>query len=89
MSQFPTISPVANVHPRDTTGDGPPSTDTDSDGIPDVHENLFVDSIIFNAVDGRLVSMEGMNSTDEADADFDTDRDGLNNTEEYLSLIHI
>ncbi|MED5496544.1 MAG: hypothetical protein VX872_03180, partial [Candidatus Thermoplasmatota archaeon] len=82
MSQFPVISPVSNVHPDDTFGDGPPTTDTDEDGIPDVHETIFEDWINFTSVDNRFVAMEGLNST-VPDANFDTDRDGLNNTEEY------
>ena len=82
MSQFPVISPVSNVHPDDTFGDGPPTTDTDEDGIPDVHETIFEDWINFTSVDDRFVAMEGLNST-VPDANFDTDRDGLNNTEEY------
>ena len=83
MSQFPVISPVSNVHPDDTTGEKPPTTDTDGDGIPDVHENIFEDWINFSAVDGRLVTMKGLDKSDASDANFDTDRDGLNNTEEY------
>ena len=46
MSQFPVISPVSNVHPDDTFGEKPPTTDTDGDGIPDVHENIFEEWII-------------------------------------------
>lgn len=83
MSQFPVISPVSNVHPDDTFGEKPPTTDTDGDGIPDVHENIFEEWINFSAVDGRLVTMKGLDKSDASDADFDTDRDGLNNTEEY------
>ena len=63
MSQFPVISPVSNVHPDDTFGDGPPTTDTDEDGIPDVHETIFEDWINFTSVDDRFVAMEGLNST--------------------------
>ena len=59
MSQFPVISPVSNVHPDDTFGEKPPTTDTDGDGIPDVHENIFEDWINFSSVDGRFVTMEG------------------------------
>ena len=82
MSQFPVISPVSNVHPDETFGEGPPTTDSDEDGIPDVHETIFEDWINFSSVDGRFVAMGGLNST-VPDANFDTDRDGLNNTEEY------
>ena len=56
MSQFPTISPVSNVHPDDTTGQGPKPTDTDGDGIPDVHEIIFEEWVNFSAVDGRFGS---------------------------------
>ena len=44
MSQFPVISPVSNIHPDDTNPDDKPfTTDTDEDGIPDVHEIIFED----------------------------------------------
>ena len=83
MSQFPTISPVSNTRPDDTDSSLIPfNTDSDDDGIPDVHEFLFSDNLSFSAVDGRLVTMNGLNSS-SPDADEDTDRDGLNNTEEY------
>ena len=41
MSQFPVISPVSNVRPDSTNFEKPPTTDSDGDGIPDVHENIF------------------------------------------------
>ena len=41
MSQMPAVSQVENIFPGATDGEGPPVTDTDGDGIPDVHENLF------------------------------------------------
>ena len=83
MSQFPVISPVSNIHPDQTDPtDIPFNTDDDSDGIPDVHEILFEEWINFSAVDGRLVQMKGLDKS-VPDADNDTDRDGLNNTEEY------
>ena len=54
MSQFPTISPVSNTRPDDTDSSLIPfNTDSDDDGIPDVHEFLFSDNLSFSAVDGR------------------------------------
>ena len=53
MSQFPTISPVSNTRPDDTDSSLIPfNTDSDDDGIPDVHEFLFSDNLSFSAVDG-------------------------------------
>ena len=83
MSQFPAISPVNHIRPDETTGEGPKTTDFDGDGIPDVHESIFEDWVNFSAVDGRLVQMKGLDKDNAADANYDTDRDGLNNTEEY------
>ena len=59
MSQFPTISPVSNTRPDDTDFTIPFNTDSDDDGIPDVHE-FFSDNLSFSAVDGRLVTMNGL-----------------------------
>lgn len=83
MSQMPAISPVENTHPSDTTGEGPPVTDTDGDGIPDVHENLFNTWLNWTAVDGRAVNVEGLDRNISSDAELDRDRDGLNSSEEY------
>ena len=83
MSQFPTISPVSNTHPDDTDQERPPTTDSDGDGIPDVHENLFAEWVNGTAVDGRGYSMEGLDKDDASDALLDNDLDGLNATEEY------
>ena len=41
VSQSRPNSPVESVHPDDTTGEGPPITDTDKDLIPDLHEEAF------------------------------------------------
>ena len=83
MSQAPAISNVATVHPDDTFEEKPPQTDSDGDKIPDVHENLFAEWVNWTAVDGRPVTMEGLDRDDATDADLDRDRDGLNSTEEY------
>ncbi|MBT60593.1 MAG: hypothetical protein CMA63_03440 [Euryarchaeota archaeon] len=83
MSQFPAVSPVSNLHPDTTDGSKPPSTDTDGDKIPDVHENLFEEWMNWTSVDGREVIIPGMNNDDASDALVDNDRDGLNSTEEY------
>ncbi|MDB2335851.1 hypothetical protein N9V31_03905, partial [Candidatus Poseidonia alphae] len=83
MSQFPSISSVANVHPDDTDQSPPPNTDTDGDMIPDVHEILFEEWMNWTAVDGRSVFMQGMDKDNASDASMDFDRDGLNATEEF------
>ena len=83
MSQFPAISSVSSVDPRITEGEKPPSTDTDGDKIPDVHENLFESWMNWTAIDGRDIYMPGMDKEDASDAYLDNDRDGLNATEEY------
>ena len=83
MSQFPAVSSVSSIHPKVTEGEKPPSTDTDGDKIPDVHENLFESWMNWTTVDGRDVYMPGMDKEDASDAFVDNDRDGLNATEEY------
>jgi hypothetical protein len=83
MSQFPAISPVANVHPDDTTQLPPPNTDSDGDMIPDVHESLFEEWLNWTNVDGREISIKGLDKNDATDAALDLDRDGLNSTEEF------
>ena len=83
MSQFPAVSPVSSIPPDDTEGAKPPETDTDKDGIPDVHENLFEDWMNCSTVDGRDVIIQGMDRDNAADALIAVDKDGLNATEEY------
>ena len=83
MSQFPAISSVGNIHPDETTGEKPPTTDSDGDGIPDVHENLFIDMASWVTSSGRNVSIEGLDADNASDALVDRDYDGLNSTEEY------
>ena len=83
MSQMPAVSEVKNIFPGDTEGEGPPVTDTDGDGIPDVHENLFSDWLNSTAVDGREINIEGLDRNISSDAESDRDRDGMNASEEY------
>ena len=83
MSQFPAISSVGNIHPDDTTGEKPPTTDSDGDGIPDVHENLFIQMTSWVTSSGRNVSIQGLDADNASDALVDLDNDGLNSTEEY------
>ena len=83
MSQFPAISSVSNLHPDTTDGSKPPSTDSDGDKIPDVHENLFEEWMNWTAIDGRPILVQGMDSNNASDALVDFDNDGLNSTEEY------
>ena len=71
MSQFPSISNVANVHPKDTTQTPPPNTDTDGDMIPDVHETLFEEWMNWTSADGRDVFIKGLDKNDASDANSD------------------
>ncbi len=82
-SQLPALEQVASTEPGDAEGREPPSTDTDLDGIPDVHENLFAAWSNRTAVDGRRVEVQGLDRTNASDATSDRDRDGLNATEEF------
>ncbi|MBT6972710.1 MAG: hypothetical protein HOA04_06370, partial [Euryarchaeota archaeon] len=83
LSQMPTVSQVENAHPEETNQEPPPVSDTDGDGIPDVHENNFAEWINWTTSDARDVFISGMDRTDASDAPLDFDNDGLNNTEEY------
>ncbi len=60
MSQFPAVSPVSSVHPDETTGEGPPVTDSDGDQIPDVHENIFEGWVNSTTADGRMIQIPGL-----------------------------
>ena len=83
LSQMPTVSQVENAHPEETNQEPPPVSDTDGDGIPDVHENNFAEWINWTTSDARDVFISGMDRKDASDAPLDFDNDGLNNTEEY------
>jgi len=83
MSQLPAISEVGNVHPDDTKGEKPPNTDSDADGIPDVHESLFEEWVNWSSVDGRDIILKGLDKQYAGDALLDIDNDGLTALEEY------
>ncbi|HIL66145.1 MAG TPA: hypothetical protein EYG33_08295 [Candidatus Poseidoniales archaeon] len=83
MSQIPAISNVGTIHPNATNQERPPTTDSDGDDIPDVHENLFSEWVNWTANDGRAVLIKGLDRDDASDANSDLDHDGLNATEEY------
>ena len=48
VSQVRPNSPVQSIHPGDTTGEGPPITDRDKDGMPDLHEEAFSEPIVLD-----------------------------------------
>ena len=81
MSQFPGLSTVLR-YTRMKLGEKPPSTDSDGDFIPDVHETLFEDWINWTTSDSRIVTIQGLDKSAEP-MPTRTDRDGLNATEEY------
>ena len=75
-------SEVDSVHPDDTTGEGPPITDTDKDKIPDLHEQMYsVDRNI--TLDDAVYTISGLDYENASDNESDFDNDGLNSLEEY------
>ena len=75
-------SEVDSVHPDDTTGEGPPITDTDKDKIPDLHEQMYsVDRNI--TLDDMVYTISGLDYENASDNESDFDNDGLNSLEEY------
>ncbi|MBI5091785.1 MAG: Hpt domain-containing protein [Candidatus Hydrogenedentes bacterium] len=64
------------------------TTDTDSDGLPDVVENALGTDAALADTDGDLILdawevEHGLNANDSNDADQDQDSDGLTNLDEY------
>ncbi len=75
-------SEVDSVHPDDTTGEGPPITDTDKDTIPDLHEQMY--STPRNiTLDETVYTINGLDFENASDNESDFDNDGLNSLEEY------
>ena len=83
LSQMPSVSQVDNANPLKTNQEPPPVSDSDGDGIPDVHENTYSEWVNWTTSDAREVTIRGMDRMDASDAPEDFDNDGLNNTEEY------
>ncbi len=82
VSQSRPNSPVESVHPDDTTGEGPPITDTDKDLIPDLHEEAFSQAINLTLDDVTLV-INGLDFQNGSDNQSDFDNDGLTALAEY------
>ena len=82
VSQIRPNSPVQSVHPGDTTGEGPPITDRDKDGMPDLHEEAFSESIFLNQGD-RSRTVMGLDADNGTDNQSDHDFDGLTALMEY------
>ncbi|HIH82965.1 MAG TPA: hypothetical protein HA340_03365, partial [Candidatus Thalassarchaeaceae archaeon] len=75
-------SQVDSVHPDDTTGEGPPVTDTDKDTIPDLHEQMY--SVERNiTLDDVVYTISGLDYQNASDNESDFDNDGLSSLEEY------
>ena len=82
VSQIRPNSPVQSVHPGDTTGEGPPITDRDKDGMPDLHEEAFSEAIFLDQGD-RSRTVQGLDSDNGTDNQSDHDFDGLTALMEY------
>ena len=75
-------SEVDSVHPDDTTGEGPPVTDTDKDTIPDLHEQMYSSERNIT-LDEVIYTIPGLDYQNASDNESDFDQDGLNALEEY------
>jgi hypothetical protein len=82
VSQIRPSSPVQSVHPGDTTGEGPPITDRDKDGMPDLHEEAFSESVFLDLGD-RSRTIPGLDPDNGTDNQSDHDYDGLTALMEY------
>ena len=82
VSQIRPNSPVQSVHPGDTTGEGPPITDRDKDGMPDLHEDAFSESELLDMGD-RSRTIPGLDPDNGTDNQSDHDYDGLTALMEY------
>ncbi|MEE2812086.1 MAG: hypothetical protein VX320_02595 [Candidatus Thermoplasmatota archaeon] len=82
VSQIRPNNPVESVHPGDTTGEGPPVTDHDKDGMPDLHEEMFSESVLLDLGD-RSKEIPGLDWLNGSDNSSDHDMDGLTALMEY------
>ena len=82
VSQIRPNSPVQSVHPGDTTGEGPPITDRDKDGMPDLHEDAFSEPVFLDMGD-RSRTIPGLDADNGTDNQSDHDFDGLTALMEY------
>ena len=76
VSQIRPNSGVESTHPDDATGGGPPITDHDKDGMPDLHEEAFSEAIELSLGD-RSKTINGLDWQNGSDNSSDFDLDGL------------
>ena len=81
-SQIRPNSSVDSVNPNDANEGGPPVTDHDKDGMPDLHEEAFSESIDLQLGD-RSMTVPGLDWQNGSDNSSDADNDGLTALMEY------